>query len=171
MRALIAEDDPVSRRMLKAFLSKADYEVVVATDGLEAWALLQQPDAPRLVILDWMMPRMDGIQLCRKIRNWAESFYIYIVMLTARTQSQDIADGLKAGVDDYLTKPFNPQELMVRLRAGRRILDLQERLVAASERLQVLVADNPEADLQNSTSLVDLFGVQTKKQGKLTSAR
>ena len=156
MRALVVEDDPVSRRMLEAFLSKADYEVVVAADGLEAWALLQQPDAPRLVILDWMMPRMDGIQLCRKIRNWAESFYIYIVMLTARTQSQDIVDGLEAGVDDYLTKPFNPQELMVRLRAGRRILDLQERLVAACEKLQVFVADNPEADLQNSTSLVDL---------------
>jgi two-component system, cell cycle response regulator len=156
MRALIAEDDPVSRRMLKTFLSKAGYEVVVATDGLEAWALLQQPDAPRLVILDWMMPRMDGIQLCRKIRNWTESFYIYIVMLTARTQSQDILDGLEAGVDDYLTKPFNPQELMVRLRAGRRILDLQERLVAACEKLQVFVADNPEADRQNRTSLVDL---------------
>ncbi len=156
MRALIAEDDPVSRRMLKTFLSKAGYEVVVATDGLEAWALLQQPDAPRLGILDWMMPRMDGIQLCRKIRNWTESFYIYIVMLTARTQSQDILDGLEAGVDDYLTKPFNPQELMVRLRAGRRILDLQERLVAACEKLQVFVADNPEADRQNRTSLVDL---------------
>ena len=156
MRALVVEDDPVSRRMLEAFLSKADYEVVVAADGLEAWALLQQPDAPRLVILDWMMPRMDGIQLCRKIRNWAEGFYIYIVMLTVRTQSQDIIDGLKAGVDDYLTKPFNPQELMVRLRAGRRILDLQERLVAACEKLQVFVADNPEADLQNSTRLVDL---------------
>jgi two-component system cell cycle response regulator len=156
MRALVVEDDPVSRRMLEAFLSKADYEVVVAADGLEAWALLQQPDAPRLVILDWMMPRMDGIQLCRKIRNWAEGFYIYIVVLTARTQSQDIVDGLKAGVDDYLTKPFNPQELKVRLRAGRRILDLQERLVAAYEKLQVFVADNPEADLKNSTSLVDL---------------
>jgi len=156
MKALIAEDDPVSRRMLKTFLSKADYEVVVATDGLEAWDLLQQPDAPRLAVLDWMMPRMDGIQLCRKIRQRAESFYIYIVMLTARTQSQDILDGLEAGVDDYLTKPFNPQELMVRLRAGKRILNLQERLVAACEKLQVFVADNPEADLQNSTSLVDL---------------
>jgi len=156
MRALIVEDDPVSRRALKAYLSKADYEVVVATDGLEAWALLERPDAPRLVLLDWMMPRMDGIQLCRKIRQRAESFYIYIVMLTARSQRQDILDGLEAGVDDYLTKPFNPQELMVRLRAGRRILDLQERLVTACVKLQVFVADNPEADLQNSTSLVDL---------------
>ncbi|MGD0456923.1 MAG: response regulator [Terriglobia bacterium] len=71
MRALIAEDDPVSRCMLKAFLSKADYEVVVATDGLEAWALLQQPDAPRLVILDWMMPGLDGIQICRQVRQRA----------------------------------------------------------------------------------------------------
>jgi DNA-binding response OmpR family regulator len=71
MRALIAEDDSVSRRMLKAFLSKADYEVVVATDGLEAWALLQQADAPRLVILDWMMPGLDGIQICRQVRQRA----------------------------------------------------------------------------------------------------
>jgi two-component system, cell cycle response regulator len=156
MRALIAEDDPVSRLMLKAFLSKADYEVVVANDGIEAWDLLQQPDAPRLVILDWMMPRMDGIELCRKIRQRAEGFYIYIVMLTARTQSQDILDGLEAGVDDYLTKPFKPQELMVRLRAGRRILDLQDRLVTVSEKLKLYVADNPEADLQNSTTFIDL---------------
>ena len=73
MRALIAEDDPVSRRALRTYLSKADYEVVVAADGLEAWGLLQQPEAPRLVILDWMMPGMDGIQLCRKIRNQARS--------------------------------------------------------------------------------------------------
>ena len=156
MRALIAEDDPVARRALKAYLSKADYEVVLAADGLEAWTLLQQSDAPRLLILDWMMPRMDGIQLCRKIRQRAENFYIYIVMLTAKSQRQDILDGLEAGVDDYLTKPFNPQELMVRLRAGRRILNLQERLVVACEKLQVFIADNPEADLQNSTSLVDL---------------
>jgi DNA-binding response OmpR family regulator len=160
MRVLIADDDPVCRRTLKVILSKASYEVEEARDGLEAWGALQGPDAPRLVILDWMMPGMDGVQLCQKIRERAERYYVYILMLTARRQKQDILEGLAAGVDDYLTKPVVPQELHVRLRAGRRILDLQERLVTACERLQTCVADDPAARQHYRNCFLDLFRTQ-----------
>jgi DNA-binding response OmpR family regulator len=160
MRVLVAEDDPVCRRTLKSSLSKAGYEVVEAGDGLEAWAVLQRPDAPRLVILDWMMPGMDGVEICKKVRQRAERFYVYILMLTARRQKQDILEGLEAGVDDYLTKPFVPQELSVRLRAGRRILDLQERLVTACERLQKCALDDLAARQRHRNQFVDFLRAQ-----------
>ena len=156
MQILIAEDDVITRRTLEALLAKWGYAVIVVGDGAEAWRILQGDAAPRLAVLDWMMPGLDGIQICRQVRQRAEAPYVYVLLLTTKANQEDVISGLEAGADDYLTKPFNPQELMVRLRAGRRILDLQERLVAACEKLQVFVAGNPEADLQNSTSLVDL---------------
>jgi DNA-binding response OmpR family regulator len=160
MRVLIADDDPVCRRTLTAILSKGGYDVEEARDGLEAWRALQGSDAPRLVILDWMMPGLDGLQLCQRIRRRAERHYVYILMLTARRQRQDILKGLAAGVDDYLTKPVSAQELHVRLRAGRRILDLQERLVAACERLQRCVTDDSAACQQHRNRFLDLFRTQ-----------
>jgi len=99
--------------------------VVQARDGLEAWRILESAGAPRLAILDWMMPGMDGVELCRRVRAAGREPYIYILLLTARTELEDLVQGMEAGADDYLTKPFNSEELRVRLRAGRRILDLQ----------------------------------------------
>ena len=133
MKVLIAEDDPISRHLLERLLVQWSYDVVATTDGVEAWYLLQQPDAPRLAILDWMMPDMDGIEICREVRRQIIEPYTYLLLLTAKTQKQDLIEGMQAGADDYITKPFDPDELRVRLRAGRRILELQEHLIAARE--------------------------------------
>ena len=128
MRILAAEDNPVFQSMLRTLLKKWGYEAILARDGNEAWQALESEDAPRLAVLDWMMPGMDGVQVCRRVRSLNREPYIYILLLTARTDSQDLVEGMDAGADDYLTKPFNAHELRVRLRAGRRILDLQDAL-------------------------------------------
>ena len=136
MKILVAEDDPVSRRLLEVTLGKWGYEVVTCADGQAAWDVLKAPDAPQLVILDWMMPLLDGLQVCKNVRNPAErpaEPYVYIILLTAKSQKTDMVTGLEAGADDYLTKPFDAQELRMRLRAGRRILDLLDELVRARE--------------------------------------
>jgi diguanylate cyclase (GGDEF)-like protein len=117
-------------------LSKWGYEVVACADGQAAWDALKAPQAPQLVILDWMMPHMDGLQVCKNVRNPDErpaEPYVYIILLTAKSQKTDMVTGLEAGADDYLTKPFDAQELRMRLRAGRRILDLLDELVRARE--------------------------------------
>lgn len=124
MRILIAEDDPVSRRVLEASLQKWGYDVIVTCDGIEAWQALQPKDAPMLVILDWMMPGMDGITICRKIREMPKTQPTYIILLTAMGQKDCIVEGLKAGADDYVIKPFDPEELHARVRVGERIVEL-----------------------------------------------
>jgi two-component system cell cycle response regulator len=128
MRVLAAEDNPVFQSMLRTLLKKWGYEAVMAQNGTEALQILQSEDAPRLAVLDWMMPGMDGVQICRRVRSANREPYIYILLLTARTESQDLVEGMDAGADDYLTKPFNAQELRVRIRAGHRILNLQDAL-------------------------------------------
>lgn len=136
MRLLIAEDDAVSRRALEATLVRWGYEVLVAADGSEAWRLLQAPGAPRLAVLDWMMPGADGVELCRRLRAAEGLVPPYVILLTARNQAEDVAAGLDAGADDYVTKPFDRAELRARLRVGERTLALQQRLadrVAALE--------------------------------------
>jgi len=128
MRVLAAEDNPVFQSLLKTMLTKWGYTAILARDGNEAWSALEAPDAPRLAVLDWMMPGIDGVEICRRLRSLHREPYIYILLLTARTESQDLIEGMDAGADDYLTKPFNAHELRVRIRAGRRILDLQDAL-------------------------------------------
>ncbi|MSV29653.1 MAG: diguanylate cyclase [Bryobacterales bacterium] len=130
MRILIAEDDLVSRRLLQSTLQKWGYEVVVAHDGSEAWTILQTEDAPRLAILDWMMPGLDGPEVCRRLRKVTASPYVYVILLTARTEKDDLIAGMDAGADDYVTKPFDHHELKVRLRAGQRMVELQAQLLA-----------------------------------------
>ncbi len=122
--------------VLRTMLSKWGYDGIVVRDGQEAWQVLRSPDAPRLAILDWMMPGMDGVEVCRRVRAELREPYIYILLLTARTEAQDLVEGVDAGADDYLTKPFNAHELRVRLRAGRRIIDLQEQLMLTREALR-----------------------------------
>jgi sigma-B regulation protein RsbU (phosphoserine phosphatase) len=128
MKILIAEDEPVSRRLLQASLAKWGYEVTVASDGAEAWNLLQQPEAPSLVILDWLMPQMDGLDICRRFRQLPGRESAYILLLTSRDNKDDIITGLESGADDYITKPFDPGELKARLQVGVRLIALQEKL-------------------------------------------
>lgn len=129
MKILIAEDDPISRRVLEVNLLEWGYEVIVVSDGREAWEIIQQPESPSLIISDWMMPRMDGLALCREIRNMEKSEYIYFIILTAKGEKKDIIKGLEAGADDFLTKPFNQEELKYRTRIGERILNLERRIM------------------------------------------
>ncbi len=135
MKILVADDSLVMRRLLEAILTGWDYEVVSASDGAEAWTILSQSDAPPIAILDWMMPVHTGLELCTMVRELPRKTYTYLILLTSRGLRQDIVEGLSAGADDYVVKPFEKQELEVRLRAGRRIIDLQSELVAAQAAL------------------------------------
>jgi len=140
MKILIAEDDIISSRVLETTLVKWGHEVVVTRNGAEAWTVLQQPDAPLLAILDWMMPNMAGIEVCRKVRELELSIPAYIILLTAKTAREDVITGLNAGADDYLTKPFNREELRARLQVGVRSADLQKKLAAHVEELESALA-------------------------------
>jgi DNA-binding response OmpR family regulator len=136
MKVLIAEDDPISRRLLEASLSRSGYDVVSTENGSEAWDALQREAAPRLAVLDWMMPIVDGVELCRRVRAADLGGYVYLILLTAKGQRDDLVAGFEAGADDYLTKPFDLIELRSRLTVGERILALQHSLRAKVEELE-----------------------------------
>jgi len=121
----------ISRTVLKVLLSKWGYEVLEAEDGEQAWNILEEENSPRLVVADWVMPGLDGPDLCRRLRESGDKSYHYIILLTSRDSKEDIVGGLNAGADDYITKPFKPEELEVRLRVGKRILALQNSLEEA----------------------------------------
>jgi CheY-like chemotaxis protein len=135
VKILVAEDDPTSRRLLEVSLSRTGYDVVATADGEEAWLALQQPQPPRLAILDWMMPGRDGIEICRAIRQREGMGYIYVMLVTTKTRTEDIVAGLQAGADDYLTKPYDPHELRSRVATGRRVIELESALAKKVEEL------------------------------------
>jgi DNA-binding response OmpR family regulator len=137
MKILIAEDNTTSRRILESILVKWNYKVISARDGNEAWEKLQEEDAPRLMILDWMMPGKNGVELCRELRDRDNVEPMYIILLTARDDKNDIVEGLSAGADDYIAKPFNKDELRARIDVGRRMVELQNALIER-EKLQVI---------------------------------
>ena len=136
MKILIAEDDRITCQILENVLTEQGYKVVVTQDGNEAWKILRRNDAPQLVILDWMMPGMDGVDICKKLQAKEDGRYIYIILLTAKNQKDDIATGLDAGADDYVTKPFDAKELRARVRVGIRILELQNNLAEHVTKLE-----------------------------------
>ncbi len=135
MRILIAEDDPISRRLLEVTLRKWGYEVVVTKDGAEAWQALQAEGAPTFAILDWMMPHMDGIEVCHRLRQ-RNGAYTYIILLTAKGTKEDIATALDAGADDYVNKPFDRRELHSRIKVGVRVLELEQSLARKVSELE-----------------------------------
>ncbi|HHL40195.1 MAG TPA: diguanylate cyclase [Deltaproteobacteria bacterium] len=157
MRILIAEDDPVSRRLLEARLRKWGYEVTAVSDGVAALEVLSLDDGPRLAVIDWMMPGMDGIELCRRVRGQGREPYVYIIMLTTKDRKEDIVAGIEAGADDYLTKPFDSQELKVRLKAGVRIVDLEARLIEAREALKIQATHDPLTGLWNRGAAMEIL--------------
>ena len=136
MRILIAEDDFTSRTVLTGVLTKQGYEVAATANGTEAWAVMQQPDAPRLAILDWMMPEMDGIEVCQRIRSLETEHPPYVIMLTSKDEKMDIVAGLEAGANDYLPKPYDPGELRARVEVGRRMVEMQTILAARTGELR-----------------------------------
>jgi two-component system cell cycle response regulator len=157
VKVLIAEDDAVSRRLLEALLTRWGYEVAVTRDGAEAWEVLQGADAPPLAILDWMMPDMDGVEVCRKVRQRGQEPYIYLLLLTTKGRKENIIEGLDAGADDYLTKPFDPHELQVRLRTGMRIVTLQAELIEAREALRIQATHDPLTGVWNRRAIIEMF--------------
>jgi len=136
MKVLIAEDEPDSLQLLQIMIGKWGYETVPAPDGVEAWEALQQEDAPRLALLDIMMPRMDGLEVCRRAKEIPSPVPVYVIMLTAKTLPKEIVSGLEAGADDYLIKPFDPSELRARIKVGERILELQTNLAERVRQLE-----------------------------------
>ena len=154
---LVADDDAISRTVLESHLRKWQLNVISAKDGLYAWHELQKENAPSLIILDWMMPGISGIELCRRIRERKSSHYPYIILLTARDAKQDLIEALDAGADDYLTKPFDASELRSRLRVGSRILRLQNELRRKEEELRFEALHDRLTGLWNREAIMNFM--------------
>ena len=135
MRILVADDDPIGRRLLERALGKSGHDVVVVPNGADAWQVLSAPDPPALAILDWMMPELTGIELCRKARETEWAVEPYLIVLTSRGATADVVTALEAGANDYITKPFEIEELRARVSVGERIVTLQQQL---SDRVRAL---------------------------------
>ena len=157
MKVLVADDSVVSRHMLEATVKKWGYEPVVACDGHEAWEILQKTDAPQLAILDWVMPVHTGPSVCRLVRQQQKEAYTYMLLLTSKNQREDLIEGMDAGADDYITKPFNHHELQVRLRAGRRIVELQGELLATQAALREQATHDSLTRVFNRSSIFDVL--------------
>jgi two-component system cell cycle response regulator len=156
MKILIAEDDPVSRMMLARALQRTGYQVIAVADGAQAMKELDQEDAPRLALLDWVMPRKDGVEVCREVRGHKARPYSYLILLSSKESKREIVEGLQAGADDYLTKPFDPEELKARLRSGERILELEDRLVEARESMRFQATHDQLTCLWNRAMIAEL---------------
>jgi two-component system cell cycle response regulator len=156
-RVLVAEDDPVSRRVVVSFLGKWGYDVVEVADGAEAWKILEADDSPRLALLDWMLPGLEGVDVCRKARENSSRPYVYILLLTAVSQKKELLTALDAGADDYLVKPFDAAELRARLHVGQRILTAQDELIAAREALRYQATHDPLTGLWNHGEVLNIL--------------
>ncbi|MGI8742934.1 MAG: GGDEF domain-containing protein [Bryobacteraceae bacterium] len=157
MKILIADDSIVSRHLLDVTLRRWGYDVVLASDGTQAWEILQGGDAPRLAILDWMMPGMTGLEVCQRVRQSAREPYTYILLLTSKSLREDLIEGMESGADDYISKPFDQHELKVRLRAGTRLVDLQAELVGTREALREQATKDSLTSVWNRPSILDIL--------------
>jgi two-component system cell cycle response regulator len=157
VKILIAEDDAMSRRLLQKTLERAGYDVVAVENGRMAQEELCLPDGPRLALLDWEMPEVDGPGVCREVRARKDKSYVYMIFLTSKESSEDKVTGLRSGADDYLTKPFNAEELKARLRTGLRILHLEDRLVEAREEMRFKATHDSLTGLWNRGVIMELL--------------
>jgi two-component system cell cycle response regulator len=155
MKMLVADDDAVWRRMIQAMVQEWGDEVVAAEDGRQAWNLLQAADRPQLAILDWVMPGVDGLDICRRLREQTDAPYVYVLLLTAKDSKADLIKAFEAGADDFIKKPFDPDELRARLRAATRILELQAALLKAQEDLRVLATRDSLTGLFNRRAILE----------------
>jgi two-component system cell cycle response regulator len=158
MKILIADDEALSRRLLEKTLQKAGYEVLAVQNGTAAVQELCKPDGPRLALLDWEMPELDGPAVCREVRQKNDPGYVYMILLTSKGLKTDIVAGLESGADDYLTKPFDAEELKARMRTGQRILLLEGRLVEAREHMRFQATHDSLTSLLNRGVIMDLLG-------------
>jgi len=167
MRILIADDSAVSRHLLESIVKKWGYQVIATADGNHAWEELSRDDAPRMAILDWMMPGLTGLEVCRMVRQKGAGPYTYVLLLTSRTQKEDVIEGMTAGADDYVVKPFDTQELNVRLRAGRRIIDLQDELLKAQSELRYRATHDALTRVKNRGHISELLEGYLRESGDL----
>jgi phosphoserine phosphatase RsbU/P len=140
MRVLIADDDDVSRCELEALLTRHGHKVVAVADGAHAWDILQADDPPRVAVLDWLMDSMDGIDVCRRVRERPMLRGLYLILLTSRGDKRHVLTGLQAGANDYVTKPFNGEELLARIDVGKQMIGLQDELKARVSELEIALA-------------------------------
>jgi diguanylate cyclase (GGDEF)-like protein len=164
IRILVADDDPVARSMLQALLSKWGYRVVGAGDGLEAVRIIEATDAPEIAVLDWMMPGLEGPEICRRVRALHDRPYVYMLLVTSRAHRGDLFKGLESGADDYITKPFDSEELRARLVVGRRILDLQNKLIAAREELRFKATHDALTGIPNRGTALEAIHRERSRQ-------
>jgi diguanylate cyclase (GGDEF)-like protein len=157
MKVLIAEDDAISRILLERTLQRAGYEVISVADGAKALEEFGRQDPPRLALLDWIMPLKDGVEVCAEVRRRKEQAYTYLILLSSKESKQDVVVGLESGADDYLTKPFDMDELKARLRTGERILQLEDRLVEARESMRFQATHDLLTSLWNRGVIVELI--------------
>ncbi|MBF0450389.1 MAG: diguanylate cyclase [Candidatus Magnetomorum sp.] len=157
MKILVVDDSEMTRLILQGRLGQWGYEVINACDGQEAWEILQKKGRPRIALIDWMMPNMNGIELLEKIRQYIKEPYIYTILLTAKKGKEHLLEAMTAGADDFISKPFDPHILKVRLRAGIRITKLQEELIAAREELRIQATHDSLTQLFNRSALVDMI--------------
>ncbi len=167
---LIAEDDRMFRVLLQSWLEDRGYQVTIAQNGPQAWELLQSEAAPKLVILDWMMPGMTGPEICYQLRLRSDLQYRYVLLLTARGEKQDLIAGLEAGADDYLSKPFDALELHARLQVGRRILDLQEQLLAAQEALRFEATHDSLTGVWNGAAILQALEREVERAARMQTS-
>jgi len=166
LKILIADDDPVILHLMRSYLRKRGFDVQVANDGEEALAALEAADGPRLALLDWMMPRLDGVALCRKLRASDAAAYRYLILVTSRDRTEHIIEGLEAGADDYVTKPLSLLQLGARLHVGQRILRLHGELLATQETLRVQATRDVLTGLWNRRAIMDTLGNEIERASR-----